>query len=335
MAWNLSKKRDEGILNSIKTRLMLAFIAIIVVLLSQTFYSTNVNFKIVAQYKEVTDNLVLENKFSYYVPELTQSYYNLVNSPKSEERLDKYYQIRDEIEKSFSALDKTIVDENSKIAYRGLKNYVMNVMKLCDEGVEDIKEGRLMESIKKYEDIVVKIRFIEGISGSLIVSELSYAEKLQKEIEEIHKNMTKIGFILITSITFGCILFAVLFAKRITDSLVDLSKTANRISRGDLKLKVSRSLLEKKDEIGQLAKRFDQMRIQLKKREDIAVKDRNQLLNAILNAFDGKMGNIATILMRKKIKDLTEKNPRILKIIPKTLKSSIRKEERLFSQKGR
>ena len=61
----------------------------------------------------------------------------------------------------------------------------------------------------------------------------------------------------------------------------------------------------------------------------LGLKDRNQLLNSLLNTFKGKFGNLATILVRKNVQELVKKNPRIGKILPKSLGISITKAKKL------
>ena len=83
-------------------------------------------------------------------------------------------------------------------------------------------------------------------------------------------------------------------------------------------------LLKTNDEIEELASSFNRMRIGLK--------DRNDLLESLLKAFEGKFGKVATIVMSRDVSALARKNPRILGILPKKLVNSIRKQRR-FVQK--
>ena len=104
----------------------------------------------------------------------------------------------------------------------------------------------------------------------------------------------------------GIILYFVIL--RFTKPIEDLTKISEKIKEGNLDCEIKAST---KDEIGKLAKTFDEMRLGLK--------DRSDLLNSLLATFKGKFGNLATILVRKDIQDLVKKNPRIAKILPKSL----------------
>jgi len=58
----------------------------------------------------------------------------------------------------------------------------------------------------------------------------------------------------------------------------------------------------------------------------LGLKDRNDLLDSLLKTFKGKFGNIATILVRKDVSELINKNPRIEKILPSYLRKSVKRD---------
>jgi len=129
-----------------------------------------------------------------------------------------------------------------------------------------------------------------------------------------------VGFLAVVTIIFG-ILYPLRLVKEMGGSLNLLNKSAKEIAKGKLNLIINPALRKSGNEIGELAQTFDEMRIGLK--------DRNELLNSMLNAFKGKFGNIASILMRRNIQSLSKKNPRIMSILPKAITRTIKKEEEL------
>jgi HAMP domain-containing protein len=129
---------------------------------------------------------------------------------------------------------------------------------------------------------------------------------------------TTVAVALITSIVVMVI--GVIFAKTITKPIDELTKCAKSIQHGNLDAECK---IKTNDEFSILGKSFDEMRC--------GIKDRNDLLNTILRTFKGKFGNIVTILLRKDVEELTKKNPRILSILPKVIRTSLRKSR----QKGR
>jgi len=76
------------------------------------------------------------------------------------------------------------------------------------------------------------------------------------------------------------VVFSFIFAKRLTDPIINLSKTANRITEGNLKLKVNRKLLRRKDEIGILSNSFNTMIKRLDEEIDSQKKVSNDLADS-------------------------------------------------------
>ena len=144
----------------------------------------------------------------------------------------------------------------------------------------------------------------------------------------------KIGLKLILGFLVVAVVSTVFFATglglfisySISKPIQELTKASAALKKGNLNYRVK---IKSKDEIGDLAKTFNQMRRRLKRAESIAVKDRNQLLGSLLKTFKGKFGNLAVILMRKDIQNLIKRNPRIMNIIPKEMAQIIKKGEEL------
>ena len=150
----------------------------------------------------------------------------------------------------------------------------------------------------------------QGLSVASIISEKELLEEA-----DMMRNLT-VFLIIMTVLLSSIVTFFI--SRRITKPIVNLRNAATEIGKGNLDAKIE---VESKDEVGELAKSFDDMRLGLK--------DRNDLLNTILSAFKEKIGGIASILLRDNIQELTDKNPRILSIIPKSIAKLIKKEKEM------
>ena len=138
-----------------------------------------------------------------------------------------------------------------------------------------------------------------------------------KDISETKRDVILLTIIssLLALTILGAITYFII--KHFTNPINELTICANKIKQGNLDKKCE---VKSKDELEELAKAFDEMRLGLK--------DRNDLLNSLLKTFQGKFGNLATILVRKNIQELVKKNPRIEKILPKSLGITITKAKR-------
>jgi methyl-accepting chemotaxis protein len=104
------------------------------------------------------------------------------------------------------------------------------------------------------------------------------------------------------------------FSKRI----IYLKNITSRIGEGNLEIQ---SKISSKDELCDLARSIDDMRLGLK--------DRNDLLDSLLNTFKGRFGNLAMIIVRKDIEKLISRNPRIKEILPESPARSQKKAKNI------
>ncbi len=153
------------------------------------------------------------------------------------------------------------------------------------------------------------------------IEETDWCLLAEIDAEEVFAPLKALQFkIIIMGLLFFLLMFFItwIFADTLSRPIQKLSESAKKIKQGNLNIKCE---VKSKDEIGELAQTFDEMRLGLK--------DRNQLLNSLLISFKGKFGNLATILVRKDVQELVKKNPRIEKILPKSLGISITKAKEL------
>lgn len=245
--------------NGIKLKLLIAFGTVIVIWLTQMIYFASLHIKIVEQYKTVTDNLVLENNLSSLTPELIQAYYNTINSPGNNDRIHLYNELHQQIKNTFSELDKDIIDKENRVAFNGLRNYLMNIMATCDTGIAEMKDGKIIESVRRYDEIIAKSKFIDENVGNLVAKELNYAGTLQVEIGKKHHQILQQGAGIVLAITIFCITFAIFLANKVVTPLSHLSEVSNKISNGHLKVRVNKNLLNQKNEIGALSRSIENM----------------------------------------------------------------------------
>ncbi|MBN1792068.1 HAMP domain-containing protein [Candidatus Woesearchaeota archaeon] len=246
-------------LGSIKTKLALAFGIVLLALISLNVVFLVIHFRIVDAYDRTTDNLVLENRFVELIPNFVQAYYNIINSPKSTERYAAYDKIHKELDDTILQLDVAIVNEKSRVHYRGLRNIITNIMSECDKGLTEIKGGKLIGAIYIYENArKVEYYMIEN-TASLTVEELAYATRLKEDIQVTHQAMITTGILALALISMACILFAIIFSDTLTRPLAKISLVAKNVAGGNLDTNVEDSLTRRDDEIGSLSKSIESM----------------------------------------------------------------------------
>jgi signal transduction histidine kinase len=271
-------------MNSIRFKLLLSFIVVIAILIILNGIFLLLHFRIVQEYEKVTNNIILENQFIQLIPEFTQSYYNLVNSPKSMERSKIYFNLHNKINSTLFQLDTVIISSESKIKYKSLKNIVRNIMLKCDGGVESISRNDLISAISVYDYVLSKQSLITESTAQLLQEELKYTEELKKSIQQTHALVILFGIIFFAVISILCLLFAFFFSKKITTPLIRLAEISKKVSLGnDQNQAVDLKLVERGDEIGILSQAFNAMIFELQNKVEAITKKDDELYNVNRN----------------------------------------------------
>jgi methyl-accepting chemotaxis protein len=218
------------------------------------------------QYVQVTDRLILENRFASLVPEYLDSYFGVISGGSGTTgKLTVYNSSRDEINKDIAKLDLAITDPGSLVSYRGFKNFVLNIVSECDTGVNLVQQGKVSEAWVVYTQNIAPMKpFVFENASVLMTNELKVAEGLEARAAAVDR-LTGLAYLfLFLAITAAVILVSLKTANRVIKPMDQLSKKAQTIAGGDLGAEVGGELLERRDEIGSLANSFDEMLKRLK-----------------------------------------------------------------------
>ncbi len=182
--------------------------------------------------------------------------------------------------------------------------------------------GEIVVEQKRSEDEqYIKFEQLEGITDRLGEQEERIISAMHSETQSIENRVYSTLLAVIIAAFAASIALGLYIAHSISKPIQELAKASEEIKKGNLNYEIK---VKSKDEIGELAETFDEMRLGL----NLDVKDRNELLNSLLNVFKGKFGRVATILMRKNIQELVDKNPRIKKILPKSFGTIVARESK-------
>lgn len=229
--------------------------------------------------------------------------------------------INNAIEKSDNKIDKKIFEDLNE-ANEELKDIEKEVFTLAKENKEEAEALLTQEEYTNlnsdFPDFIKRYANKRRTESEDVFSKLvQISVSTQRNRQELNIVVRLVVLSLIVMVILS-ILLGGFIAHSISKPIQELTKASEQMKKGNLKYKIK---FTSKDEIGELAETFNEMRLGLK--------DRNELLNTILTAFKGKLGGIASILLRKNIKELSDKNPRVLKIIPKSLAQSLKKQKKI------
>jgi len=234
------------------------------------------------------------------------------------EELEEFDETNKELDEAIKALEEIEgAEEEHEAAEEELQGKIKETKEeLYNAALALINAKKEGKSGQEILDLIEELEEIEEEFDELIDSRISAETTELEERDEIADKLAASTTNLILIVGSIALLLAVglglYISHSISKPIKELTKASEKLKKGNLNYKID---VKSSDEIGQLAETFNEMRLGLK--------DRNQLLNSILNSFKGKFGNLAVIVMRKNIQELVKKNPRIKDIIPKEMERSI------------
>jgi HAMP domain-containing protein len=244
---------------SISQKIVYSFILVIGLLMVSLVSVFIFHTSALREYKVISENLILENTLANSVSLFIEAYNAAVIAPGSAERISNYTEHRDEILDIFAQLDTRLLNEDSKLAYEGLKKITLALIDSTDAGLQEVKNGNVTSGLNTYNDAVRKKTFITENSTALILTEITHLDEIQKNIERNYNQQRLIVIIWIAAIIFITILYSLLFARMITSPIKILSRVSQKVAAGNYSQRISADLLSRNDEVGTLASSFNTM----------------------------------------------------------------------------
>jgi methyl-accepting chemotaxis protein len=241
---------------SIQQKILLSIIAVIVLMLLSLGSVFIFHISAVNQYRQVSDNLILEHDLQMEADKLTEAYNALVIAPESSERLLAYRMVRDNIVVIFKELDQAIENEDTRVAYSGLKSVILNMVGDGDKGLAALERGEATTALDLYNEIIYKRSFVHENTTSLLLTEISHLYSIQQTLEERYTIQLATVCLWIVLLVGLSILYAFVFAGRITAPIKELSLVSKEVAKGNHDFPISEKVLQRKDEVGTLAASF-------------------------------------------------------------------------------
>ena len=308
MCTRMAQKNKEALLDhlrikgnkGIRIQLLLVFFGVIFLLMSLIIFLGVMHFRIISENQKITNNMFLEYQAMDSVTRMTQDHYILIKNIIDEAAVQKYRNSTKELNNILGSLDKALVDKESRVAFRGLKNIIESINSDCETSLQSAVGGDVQKGLEIYGSIRQKLIFVNENTVTLILEELNRANILRDQFERTHFFLVVAGAILSMIIILGCVLFVLVFSKKLTAPLVRLSRLAEHIADGNLTEEVDKDLLARKDELGSLSGSFNRMVVNL--RQNIEQMELSQ--KKLLEAYDKLKDTQAQLLQAEKMASL-------------------------------
>jgi len=317
---------------SIRSKITTAFIAIVTVMILMVVFIIAINSSLLSEYKKINENIIYEQNLKDNVWLLIEENYKGFTSSdysKYDAKLIDVRKIESNLDLRFS--DPSI-DKEIKLAYRSTKNSLNVVINNIEEIKKNNKNvGSISNLTSSFNQSVSDFEFVKQNISDLLILETKNIANLTLEIEKKQTSLYFFVFFTIFFVIFMLSIFLVIFSKKITKPITDLSDIAQKISNGNLSLKIDKSLLDRKDEIGILSISFDNMILKLSekimdfdisnKELDIKVKEITQnnielennkvVIQNLLEDFEEEKNNAEKLVVIR-TKELSDEKARLL-----------------------
>ena len=244
---------------SIRQKIFLSSVAVVFLMfitLSSFFIFHRISIN---EYKKISDNLILENELSQRVHVLVESYNAIVIAPSSQERKNTYNLQYEEITDILNELDIAIENQDSKVAYEGLRHLILLVLEDCQNGIRALEEGDTATALDFYNDAQHKLGFVLSNTTSFLLTEIQHLHEVQTLTEQRYTQQLFVVSLWTVLLVFGALLYALIFARRITSPINVLSEISAKVSEGDFNQHIPKKLMARSDEVGSFAHSFTLM----------------------------------------------------------------------------
>ncbi len=210
-------------------------------------------------------NLIIdEYRMSAETDQLLARYSACIQNPESEANREEFDRSAREIDVLLKRIDPPRRDPGIQAAHAGLENSVRHIRERCLEGLAalEVRDMRTTEAI--YQELMRKQPFIVENSARLILLEVRQAAARQARDRRVNTWRLLAMSLALAGLVVASLAYALSVAKKLTHPLRHLTRVAQSIAAGRLSTRVEASLLERRDEVGSLAKSFAHMLHQLR-----------------------------------------------------------------------
>ncbi|MCM2325079.1 MAG: HAMP domain-containing protein [Candidatus Woesearchaeota archaeon] len=243
----------------IKKQIIYSFLFVILIMSMLNLFVFVNHIRITAKYEELSFSLLQKNKLLLSVDEMIQTYNSLTKNIDDPALLARYADEKRSINGTLKNIEGSLKFIESKAIMRGIRNTVYSILADCDSGIIGAEEGNLVASSSYYESASKKYFFVKENMSNLIISEFKYFEDLHTTVIATTKQMYMVFIVSLVLITLFFMTYAVLFATNLIEPLIRLIDTVEKVSSGDIKVKLGKDLVMRGDGIGRLAQSFQVM----------------------------------------------------------------------------
>jgi len=246
-------------MNSIKTKIILAFSFILFALAVLVIIITVVEFGLINSYKKSNEIIVYEQLLKKDFPDLVRGY-NFFKTGEYTQYDKKLKEMRGAVQKLDVMLSDSAVNNETKLAYRSFKNSFESIIGDVSNIKIQLESGADIDAVAiAFSELNTKFMYIGETINELLIAETVNISNTTQTIEEKQSTIVPLIIMIIIVIFFSLSVFSLFFAGSIANPIIALAETARDIVDEKPNAGVKKELLERKDEIGALSVSFNIM----------------------------------------------------------------------------
>lgn len=268
---------------SIRTKLLVVFVAIMIlvfVLNLYLFYNQN---KALRQIDSVYNNNIQLNDLSNTLDAVQSALYQYLNT-KSSDQLESFYSYGQDYKDMIGRLNHQTSDDKNLLIEKNIYSMSLTYLEKADEAVE-AKRGR---NVSKYNDDYSEAKRLHGYLQSYINS-LNTSVFLESSnnyslLRTFLTYLTGISVFLLLIVLAFALVWILVMTRNITEPLIRLANVANEIARGNME--VAFPIIETGDEITTVAKAcnkmIDSIRVYIRKTKENYERENKLIENELI-----------------------------------------------------
>jgi sensor histidine kinase YesM len=243
----------------IRTKLMIFFIVLFIILSSLSLFIFFNYKEMVQQYDHIQERFFLLNDVSQKSTKVYESMNAFLNRQLTSD-LEQYNSSREDLVAAKEQLTEKFKNEDNYISTRNFIYMIDSLLEESDLAIDAFLDDDLEVYSAKQKEAFMLVGFIQDQTLTLLNDDLSmfqtYYDALNKRNNDMQYTLLFMSFAIFT---LG-LLIAYLFSHSITKPIYQLTRTAREVAIGKLD---GAKLLESNDEIGILSHSFNKMRTDL------------------------------------------------------------------------
>ncbi len=246
---------------SIRTKLVFLFVSTsLILLLVNAYMFYNIN-RIAVQLDEIYISNVKLNTTTDVLAQLQESMTQYLNT-KTSDAMENYYRYEEEFSELIAELESATTDNSLKLMERNIHYMSESYLELTGKTIE-AKRGRNVEKYKRYYDEASELHsYLEMYLSSLNTEKFRINTQSYQVLSSSLRYLEWVSITIFAVIGMFNVLLLVLVTGSITRPLLELSRVADQVSKGNLDVDVLE--VRTKDEVGVVTTAFNQMVINIR-----------------------------------------------------------------------